>query len=474
MRLKILIVFLQISSFCLLPIYGSGDAASDRLYNSLENEKISRRNWFEKTGNINEWMTHHPGQQTIQDLANEKESAKEMTKILLKEADLNILDQDFQFLFKNTTAFGKLSTNHGLKFVKLHHAGEGKKEAEGARFLSPFFPVIQAEGVITSPLFELLVFPFHSSISQEKGMLFDLIYLDFPEAEKITRKMFQDMLVVVNQTLDFSAESSPNDRLYFNRLKTIAEEGEEGRIEKYYSHSALMGFPWEVLEQAHFCVDGIEYEETLHELLSNAKKVLDPKQKRFMATSHGDWHDMNICISPENSYVFLDCEMSGKNGVIEDAIVYLVFNSVQGDYLGVKYYPSHFFMRESSLRLAKMQMVNHFAKAKIIHRRGQICLREIGKFGTCLERKKIARIFIDEYLTKVLMEIRSRWGEERFQLQEERIKSCILLRLLGLYNIANMEREDQAKVLGFIFKVLATPKNHIDRRTTLQKFYDNL
>ena len=52
---------------------------------------------------------------------------------------------------------------------------------------------------------------------------------------------------------------------------------------------------------------------------------------------------------------------------------------------------------------------------------------------------------------------------------EETIKACIIMRLIGVYNISLMDSMDQAKVLSLLFKVVATPIGITDEVSILTK-----
>lgn len=426
---------------------------------------------------------------TISDLMGNESRIEELVTTLLKEQDYEVLNSEFEIEYKPALLLIKVDTNRGRKFLKLHNKGQGVQEYEGGFLLGQYLPVITNECLISSKDFDLIVAPYFETIDQEGGMLFDVINsLDLDNSNALKKfwncfeNMISSVLSLTLSSLEYCIKPVLNDRLYFSRLKNTNEHQQSGRLEEFYTASKIQlpgqAFTWEDFIDKKWVIDGVMYQESLRELIEKAKVTLDPKNCRYISVCHGDWHDMNIHTRNSRSgleqFVFLDCELSGANCVLGDAMVYLVYTAIQGDYLTPKYYASQFANRPNALEKAKDNFFLKSRKIAIWANDSIIVMDGVANFGTSNIRRLIAQKFVYEYYSPLISACLLAHGEGVSNQIESTLKACFLMRLLAVYNISKMEPMDQAKIFGLIFKVIGTPVSNSSNNETLKNFLENL
>lgn len=418
---------------------------------------------------------------SIKELRNQYQLVKEILNTALNNTEYKITTDDLKIQFKPSTIIIIADTAIGKKFLKLHDRNNGKREFAGAMLMSKYIPTIKPECLISQGDYEIIVQPYIENINNK--ILFNVIEkLDstFQNSLSLIETMFKQMFNLVSQNLDYSITSTKNDHLYINRLRTQEQDQESGRIESFYKNNKLnlagLEIFWENLLNKKFIIDGISYQETLGDILKNAIQHLDPKKSRIISICHGDWHEMNIFVeSLEDSPYFclLDCEYSGINDVIGDAIVYLIYNSVLTAYLGPKYFPEQFY-NISGLELTQKRFEQKIRNINAtLYNQETIILNGINNFGTSYIRKEISKLFIKNYLNPIIEKAQQKF-DLNFNDIEKKIRACIILRLLGVYNISLMEPMDQAKIIGLLFKVIGTPIRSTNKISILTRLEESI
>lgn len=426
----------------------------------------------------------------ISDLIGKNSLVLDIVDKLLSQKEIKISDNNSVIEYKPALIILIVNTNQGKKFLKLHNKGLGSQEYNGALFLDNYLPVITPESLIVSEGLELIVTPYYETIQCDGGMFFDHINLmdesDFRSSEifwKLFHNMLSQVLHMTSASLEFCSKPVLNDRLYFDRLKNKKEHQQDGRLETFYNNSSIhlpgLQLPWNELLDKKWIINGVIYKESIRDLIIQAKSILNPSKPRFIGICHGDWHDMNIHTPPfsdclEKELVFLDCELSGENEVIGDAMVYLVYNIIQGDYLTPKYHPIQFLEHQRALKVAIDNFPRKIQPIKAILVNDYVCLEGLGAFGTIKNRKTIANKFVYNYFNPLIDKCFETIPELESKYIEQTLKSCLLMRLLAVYNLSQMEPLDQAKILGFLIKVIGTPMDDHAETKVLEKILQNI
>jgi hypothetical protein len=110
---------------------------------------------------------------------------------------------------------------------------------------------------------------------------------------------------------------APIHQLFHHRLS------EQGRVRSFYSGSSL-SLPGEELNadelfRCHWTINGVAYEETLEELVQQARSVLRPQECRAAVLGHGDAHNGNVFWDSEReSLKYFDPAFAGVHDVFLD------------------------------------------------------------------------------------------------------------------------------------------------------------
>ena len=230
--------------------------------------------------------------------------------------------------------FVKLASGERLFFKT--HVEENEKIAEyyNAQMLAQVgYPVVSAKRVKTSPgtqiaFYEILTFP----------TLFDLVkeeedrILREPDAKEMSslaqtlvkaqidldRKVFsvyQSSLEPINAEKHASA---PIHQLFSNRLQP------DGRLGLFYVGKDLVlestVIPFDSLAELRWNINGIEYDQTLSELVAQAQALTLPKEG-VSVVGHGDAHNGNLFVdleSADEKLLFFDPAFAGRHDPLID------------------------------------------------------------------------------------------------------------------------------------------------------------
>lgn len=406
-------------------------------------------------------------------LRNNSEALEQAISQLLLKAGYVHDSKALKVMPKRNLVACDIVTDKGRKFLKLHKKGMGYREYLGTCLFKDIASTIPSEHVILSNNVDLLIQPYIQSAENDGGMLYDMICEAEFDKQKapwaLLNGLFCDMLEINRITMDYCIKQVRNDRLFFDRLQTKANDGLSGRIEienenkQFQLQDTVVS--WNELKDLHWKVDGVSYRETLGVLLEQARAVLDPKKPRLVGICHGDWHEMNIAVNGVNHagaafpYAYLDLELAGENDLFADAMVYLTYTAIFGDYFTPKYFPSQFegkkwpfkaFERSKSLK----------TDTCVVSRKGdQISVDNFSSFGTLPIRKEAIALFFNSYLLPLIDLVKSRFGVQLNTAIQEHLKAAYITRLIGVYPIADMSSQDQVKIFSLLFAVVGTPEN---------------
>ncbi len=403
---------------------------------------------------------------SIKELKEKPEILTEVITTLLTEHGYSVTNNVMEIYNKSSLIIIVADTSAGKKFLKLHENGGGIREHNGGEFISQYLPTIASECVICKNNLELVVQP-HIEAAGERSLFNFLENPSTREDESLSfvATIINDIAALAHRTLEYTIKPAVNDYLYNHRLKTKEKDGESGRVESFYAQKKLnlagVEIEWEELLAKKFIIDGVEYQETLHDLLALAKKYVDPKRPRLMAISHGDFQEMNMYLedvtSKNPAFHFIDCEYSGVNDVIGDAVLSIIHLAVLTAYLRPKYHPT-LFRDIPGLKEVQKHFDSMKRQIAVSNKEEFIMFDGINRFGTSGRRKKIVNLLINSYLDPLLQSTKKQFPIDDIEI-ENKIKSHIIMRLIGVDNVGLMEPMDQAKVLCLLFKAVATPVN---------------
>ena len=172
-----------------------------------------------------------------------------------------------------------IDTSKGKKFVKIKKRGAGFDEYLGALIFKNFAPILPIEELILSNGLELLVHSYNAS-AEPNLLFYKISALETQDSQKtldLLSSIFADSLKLSTSTMYYSVRNAKNDEFYFNRLKTLDQDGVSGRIEKIYKGKKFKimdkELSWEELKTLHWTIDGVSYQETIEDFLEKANQI---------------------------------------------------------------------------------------------------------------------------------------------------------------------------------------------------------
>ena len=229
---------------------------------------------------------------------------------------------------------GRLDAANKKYFFKFH-AEEGETgtmqnaEYYNAKILADAgWPVVQPVFVSTTPGSQFVVYDFIEAptafaayeAEEERCMsgkpydekkVGELLEAEKSLGQKIRAAYFASLERSPKETI----ENASLFQLFYKRLVNPAEAP---RLENYYIGKDVSlpdgeGIPFNALAKLKWNVNGIAYEETLEEIISKSKDLLNPSREETMATviGHGDDHNGNRFII-NGQYVFFDPAFAGR------------------------------------------------------------------------------------------------------------------------------------------------------------------
>lgn len=372
-----------------------------------------------------------------------------------------------------------VETEQGKKFIKIKKRGAGYNEYVGTLLFKDFAPIITTEKLILSENIELVIQPFNPSTHLLYHKIAELEAGDQPATWELIHSIFFEALKLSCQTMHYSVANAKNDEFFFNRLKTKAKEGLSGRIEKIYTGKTFRlmncALPWEELKALKWNIDGVNYKETLAELLANSHDDLDINRERLIGISHGNWHENNILVNHEKpNYAYFALEFAGENDLIGDAMMFLTHATVYADYLNPVYYSKAYGneqMEDVPLENVLLMKQRDITLSKT---RETITLNGVGSFGTLPSRKKVAHLFYEKYFAPLINQATRRFGHHILTELDNHSKAALLLRLLGGQDVTKMTPHDQVKIISLIYKSIGTPSTEAKKELTIDRFMNAL
>lgn len=144
---------------------------------------------------------------------------------------------------------------------------------------------------------------------------------DTEQVVEIQRSADRQLFQIYRQTLQPLSPTenakSPVHQLFHYRLVG-------GRFTEFY-HGSEITLPretikFEQLAQLKWTINGVEFQETLGELVQKAKKILDPNQEEvFSVIGHGDAHNGNVLVDEKNAnLIYFDPAFAGRHSPLLD------------------------------------------------------------------------------------------------------------------------------------------------------------
>ena len=222
------------------------------------------------------------------------------------------------------------------KYFFKFHAEENetesleKTEYYNAKILAEFgWPAVQPVFTSHKPGLQFVIYEYidaptafdayeEQELRRLKGGSYDdTRVLQLLDAERsLCEKIRNGFLNSLEQTEESEVEKASLNQLFFKRLVGTSEN--PPRLEMYYLDKMLKlpdgdSLPFNELLKMRWVINGINYDETLAEIIAKAKELLNPAKEKGAATviGHGDDHNGNRFII-NGDYVFFDMAVAGR------------------------------------------------------------------------------------------------------------------------------------------------------------------
>jgi len=254
-----------------------------------------------------------------------------------------------------------------------------------------------------------------------------------------------------------------NDRFFSERLKKDGKFGEIYGKKYFYFPSIGEELRMEDLFNWQIITNGTMLDETIMDLVNEAKINLNPKEPRVFVLSQGDMTESNITING----IFFDFETAGINSLAQELAIFLCEIYFGAHYIYAKYSPIPKSLRTTAVDDFEK---NVSASCQINHDKKQLQIEMNFPFP------KIKQVILENYLEQVIEPLESILPERALKKTLIELRSAILARILVVKNITNFEEKDLLLSLGFVGHFLKDfdPNQKIsefirDRFTTIKK-----
>ena len=418
---------------------------------------------------------------------------KSLLSGMLTAGGYAIREDSIQFYKKERVIIAEVETEDRKLFVKLVEPGTGEQELLGAERAGSELPAVSAEKLVRTSAYEALVQPYIDAIGHDKGVMSDLISHTELETDPAVRERLtacvHDIYTAIHswsrRTMEYGEGPAHNDIFYHDRLAP------DGRINQYYEQAQFQlgneTLTWHELQDMHWTIDGVRYQETLGELLEKARLDLNPHTARLLCSGHGDSTEMNIISNgldlsrtdtaqiQDHVFGMIDLETVGTNDAFGDGINHLVYLTVKGGFSVPKYYPEVLQDRPGVQRAYEKRVDGLSPESTSVVRDGDTMqLHTVHPLPIGDTRKALAKHFVERHLEPLLDRVEQTEGLEVRQATEARLGSYLLMRFIGVHNVSTWEPADQTKLFATLIKSCATPLDGGNTDTSLQRFLNAL
>ena len=223
---------------------------------------------------------------------------------------------------------GLANFDDGSQLFFKTHIEENEKISEyynSALLAEACYPVVLPKRVRTTPgeqiaFYEVVSFPTLFDLTHEEenkpggsNLALDLVLAQ----EALDKKLFKIYQRTLLGSEEFPKERSPIHQLFYERLDI------NGRLGLFYLGKELSlergAIPIQDLFAFHWIINGVEYKETIADLINQAGKLLNPEILQPTIIGHGDAHNGNVFWDEgARELKYFDAAFAGRHSTILD------------------------------------------------------------------------------------------------------------------------------------------------------------
>jgi hypothetical protein len=323
---------------------------------------------------------------------------------------------------------------------------EAHAERDGHERISRFYPVPRLHGTRPIGHWTILAYDRWPQLSLDAGLLLDEIShadlaCDTMRLEACLTDVFDRYRQVISHTLRYATLRETIGKLYGDR----AAPG--GRLDRYYQADA----PWPLtrdssirpssLAAVTLAVNGREHEVDFARLMTWLRTRLASDSHVWAAVTQGDPTDFNMGWSPDDGPVWFDYDTGGLNALPGEFACFLLYQRLHGAWLTPRYNRAAFRDRPSALAPAVL------AEPAVRIRRSRSLLSINYTHLPSPGRRHV----LHRYLTGIIQPIAAQLGVNDLM---DWLRPYLVMRILAVYNLADLEPSDTALSLGLLAEAL--------------------
>lgn len=342
-------------------------------------------------------------------------------------------------------------------FVKANpHQEEGRAECAGHARLRAFYPVPRLCGARRVTSWTVLVYDRWPHLGHDSGLLLDEITHadlmgDTRRLDACLTAVFSHYQHAISSTLRRTTNGETISKLYGDRAAP------DGRLDRYYRSHA----PWPIttgirrirpqdLADLRLIVNGRQHAIDFADLMIWLRVHFAGHSPVWAALTQGDPTDINIGWSPAEGPVWFDYDTGGLNALPGEFASFLLYQRLHGAWLAPHYNRAGFRDHPSALTPASLAEpfihVEHSGSSLAIDYR----------HTPSTARRHVQRRYLDEVIQPIARHV----GIDDVMAW---LRPYLVMRLLAVYNLADLEPRDAALSLALLAEVL-------DPATTLPDF----
>ena len=323
---------------------------------------------------------------------------------------------------------------------------EARAESKGHERISSFYPVPRLHGTRPIGRWTILAYDRWPHIDLDSGLLLDEISHadlvgDTTRLDECLIASFGRYRQVISRTLRCATLAETIGKLYGDR----AVAG--GRLDQYYKADR----PWPLTRNSSIrpsglaaltlTVNGHKHVVDFAGLMTWLRTRLDPHGPVWAAVTQGDPTDFNMGWSSAGGPVWFDYDTGGLNALPGEFACFLLYQRLHGAWLTPRYNRAAFRDHPSALASAAL------AEPAVRVRHGRHQLRIDYRHVPSTGRRRVLR----SYLTGIIQPIASQLGINDLM---DWLRPYLVMRILAVYNLADLEPRDTALSLGLLAETL--------------------
>ncbi|MFE0267883.1 hypothetical protein ACFWZ7_05140 [Nocardiopsis alba] len=327
-----------------------------------------------------------------------------------------------------------------VKFTR--DPAEARAEVRGHNSLSPYYRVPALYGRLRIPAGAVLLYE-RLPIRADHGLFLDLLNSPGPDMKYLDSYLQQLITTyrqVIEQTLQLTAPEQLVRKLYWDR----AASG--GRLDTYYQgvdFEAFPGVPASTLNAYTLVINGRQHHLDWSACLARSKEYFTSGAPEWTALTQGDPTDVNLACAP---VAWLDYDTAGMNSILGEFANFLWYTTAMGGWLVPRYNPGAFTDHPATFERCT-ENTPTWRSARVDSRHKLVHLRYDP--APAPTRRHAATVYWEQLALPLIQDL---WPETD---PGRLLRPYLVLRLLGVYNVARLRPEDRQILLAHLAELMS-------------------